>query len=83
MDRRYLTHAVAHDAFASGKMAFVSGPRQVGKTTLGKSVLRDSCNYFTWDRCYGIAIAKNRTFNFPGFNEFFDEHFLIKLEGQV
>lgn len=49
MDRRYLTHAVAHDAFASGKMAFVSGPRQVGKTTLGKSVLRDSCNYFTWD----------------------------------
>ncbi len=31
-------------------MAFVSGPRQVGKTTLGKSLLREKeRNYFSWD----------------------------------
>ena len=31
------------------KMAFVSGPRQVGKTTLGKSLLKSPQNYFSWD----------------------------------
>lgn len=30
-------------------MAFVSGPRQVGKTTLGLSLLEHDENYFTWD----------------------------------
>ena len=41
MNFRYLTQSVADDALASKKMAFVSGPRQVGKTTLGKELLRD------------------------------------------
>jgi predicted AAA+ superfamily ATPase len=31
-------------------MAFVSGPRQVGKTTLAKALLRDERNYFNWDQ---------------------------------
>lgn len=38
-------------AFKNGKMAFVSGPRQVGKTTLAKQVLsrRPAGHYFNWD----------------------------------
>ena len=35
---------------AERKMAFIAGPRQVGKTTFAKSLLPDSANaYFTWD----------------------------------
>ncbi|MFN0063443.1 MAG: ATP-binding protein [Myxococcaceae bacterium] len=49
MDSRYLSRLVVDDAFAAGKMAFVSGPRQVGKTTLGKGLLRAPENYFSWD----------------------------------
>ena len=47
---RYLGQAVLGDALASKKMAFISGPRQVGKTTLGKGLLKDQHNYFSWDR---------------------------------
>jgi uncharacterized protein len=46
---RYLANAVRDDALASGKMAFVSGPRQVGKTTLGKSLIAAGQNYRSWD----------------------------------
>lgn len=46
---RYLGTSIAADAFADGKMAFVSGPRQVGKTTLAKSLLQTPHNYFSWD----------------------------------
>ncbi|MGC8729601.1 MAG: AAA family ATPase [Elusimicrobiales bacterium] len=33
------------------KMAFISGPRQTGKTTLAKSILKDFLQgvYFNWD----------------------------------
>ncbi len=34
------------DAFAASKMTFVSGPRQVGKTTLAKALLQSPQNYF-------------------------------------
>lgn len=37
------------DPLASHKMAFISGPRQVGKTTIAKSLLAAKQNYFTWD----------------------------------
>jgi predicted AAA+ superfamily ATPase len=38
------------EALAEGKMAFIAGPRQVGKTTLARSLLRDpEADYFTWD----------------------------------
>ena len=47
---RYLHSFISQDAFSSGKMAFISGPRQVGKTTLGKQILQDSNNYFSWDQ---------------------------------
>ena len=50
MDKaRYLKNAVLKDALKSRKMAFISGPRQVGKTTLGKQLLKDKANYFSWD----------------------------------
>ena len=38
LKRRYLESAIRHDALKDGKMAFISGPRQVGKTTLGKQL---------------------------------------------
>jgi hypothetical protein len=46
---RYLTQAVRDDALAKKKIAFVSGPRQVGKTTLAKSLLAHPQNYFLLD----------------------------------
>jgi predicted AAA+ superfamily ATPase len=48
-ESRYLEAEIRSDALASGKMAFVSGPRQVGKTTLAKALLRSPQNYFSWD----------------------------------
>lgn len=46
---RYLENAIRGDALADGKMAFVSGPRQVGKTTMARRLLRTRDNEFTWD----------------------------------
>ena len=46
---RYVSTWV-EEVLRDGKMAFVAGPRQVGKTTLAKSLLRDPAgSYFTWD----------------------------------
>lgn len=47
--RRYLAEPIAADALALKKMAFISGPRQVGKTTLAKSFLEVPQNYYSWD----------------------------------
>ncbi|HEX9594401.1 MAG TPA: AAA family ATPase [bacterium] len=46
---RYLAAAVRDDALHDRKMAFISGPRQVGKTTLGRDLLMCPENEFTWD----------------------------------
>lgn len=46
---RYLASAIADDALADGKMAFISGPRQVGKTTLGRQFIPSETNAFSWD----------------------------------
>ena len=46
---RYLARAIREDALADRKMAFISGPRQVGKTTLGQMLLDDPGNHFSWD----------------------------------
>jgi uncharacterized protein len=46
---RYITTGV-EDSLAGRKMAFVAGPRQVGKTTLARSLLGEANgSYFTWD----------------------------------
>jgi uncharacterized protein len=50
LQNRYLLQLIKDDAFAAKKMAFISGPRQVGKTTLAKNLLKTSENYFSWDQ---------------------------------
>jgi len=49
---RYLTTEVTRFLSEEAKMAFIAGPRQVGKTTLAKHLLAqvgmDAC-YFNWD----------------------------------
>lgn len=50
--RRYLQNEIINDALAQNKIAFVSGPRQIGKTTLAESLLEENHqkdNYFNWD----------------------------------
>lgn len=49
VEQRYLEADIPADALADGKMAFLSGPRQVGKTTLAKRLLLNGENYRTWD----------------------------------
>ena len=46
---RYLKTAIEKDALANLKMALVSGPRQVGKTTLAESIVTDDSNIYSWD----------------------------------
>ena len=49
MKERYIETAIAEDL--EQKMAFIGGPRQVGKTTLAIALSRryDSSRYFNWD----------------------------------
>ncbi len=51
MKPRYLTPAIDEFCFQERKMAFVSGPRQCGKTTLAKMLLdeRGAGQYWNWD----------------------------------
>lgn len=46
---RYLKLAIEADAFEQRKIAFISGPRQVGKTTLARSFLENLQNYYSYD----------------------------------
>jgi hypothetical protein len=48
--QRYLQDAIVTDALNHEKMAFISGPRQSGKSTLGRALLRSEENIFNWDR---------------------------------
>jgi len=47
MGDRYLADPIERIAFEQGKMALLSGPRQAGKTTLGRMLLaaRESGRY--------------------------------------
>jgi len=47
--KRYLQNDISNDALADRKMAFISGPRQIGKTHLAKQCLKAEANYFNWD----------------------------------
>jgi len=52
MQARYLEDSIIKDALKARKIAFISGPRQVGKTTLSQSILekyKSPENYYTWD----------------------------------
>ena len=44
---RYIAADVRRDL--ARKMVFVAGPRQVGKTTFAKSLLRNAAGYLNWD----------------------------------
>lgn len=48
---RYLQSTINSLSLARHKMAFISGPRQCGKTTLAKNMLRQAKDgaYFNWD----------------------------------
>jgi uncharacterized protein len=47
--KRYLQDSISKDALTDRKMAFISGPRQVGKTQLAKMCIDAPGNYFNWD----------------------------------
>lgn len=47
MNTRYLSAQISADI--KRKMVFVGGPRQVGKTTLAKTLLKDGFGYLNWD----------------------------------
>lgn len=52
MRKRYLQDLITQDALDANKIAFLNGPRQVGKTTLVQSILEDSGqnhSYFSFD----------------------------------
>lgn len=49
MRERYLTNTIKEDSLHDHKMAFISGPRQVGKTSLALQLIQDKANYFNWD----------------------------------
>jgi uncharacterized protein len=51
MKKRYLHELIKQFAFQDHKMAFVSGPRQCGKTTLGHMLARERgfSQYYNWD----------------------------------
>lgn len=51
-EKRYLAKYISELAFDHQKMAFVSGPRQCGKTTMAKMMLQqrgDVGSYYNWD----------------------------------
>lgn len=50
--QRYLKVPIENLALKFGKMAFISGPRQSGKTTLSRQIMNRSKNttvYYNWD----------------------------------
>ncbi len=57
---RYLSKIIPTDALQNNKMAFISGPRQVGKTSLSQQILQSPNNYFNWDDAtFAKAWVKN------------------------
>lgn len=45
------------------KMVFIGGPRQIGKTTLAKTFIKSSRQYFNWDDLQDRQIIKKHEFN--------------------
>lgn len=59
--KRYLSNQIESDL--ERKMVFLSGPRQVGKTTLALSLLKGNKGYLNWDTPEGRDAILSR--NFP------------------
>ena len=51
MEKRYLEPYIQNLSLKRNKMAFISGPRQIGKTTLSKMIMKhfDQVSYQNWD----------------------------------
>lgn len=71
MIKRYLEKYILEDL--KGKMVFISGPRQVGKTTLAKKIgderFLDKYVYFNWDNRQDRKVILNE--NFPSDKKLF------------
>ena len=61
--QRYLDHLVLDDL--SSKMVVLTGPRQVGKTTLARQLMAsfDSSQYLNWDVLQDRAILQRQSWN--------------------
>lgn len=68
--KRYLHAAVTEDL--RRKMVFIGGPRQVGKTHLGRSLIPDPAAYLNWDVGEHREAILRRELP-PGHELFFDE----------
>ena len=55
---RYLTEPITKDL--SKKLVFLAGPRQVGKSTLAKSLITSQSNYLNWDILTDRKIIRDR-----------------------
>ena len=56
---RYLKSPISQDLIE--KMVFVGGPRQVGKTTLAKQIIKKASSYLNWDNVeHRHSIIKNQ-----------------------
>ena len=56
---RYLKKAISQDL--QEKMVFIGGPRQVGKTTLARQIIKAKSSYFNWDNVeHRHSIIKNQ-----------------------
>jgi predicted AAA+ superfamily ATPase len=61
MMNRYISDIIGKDL--EKKMVFISGPRQVGKTTLAKNFLvKDQAEYLSWDVPEGREAILRRHF---------------------
>ena len=56
---RYLAESIKADL--KSKMVFIGGPRQVGKTTLSKSLIQNKKQYLSWDDLNDREIIKNHS----------------------
>ena len=56
---RYLEGLILTDALKSKKMAFVSGPRQVGKITAARELISKNFkpSYYNWDKLRDRLVA--------------------------
>ncbi len=64
--KRSISQAILELALDRKKMAFVSGPRQCGKTTMTKKIIADKNSYFNWDE---LAFRKQWTISTQNFAE--------------
>jgi len=66
MINRYLDNVIKRHLSENRQMAFITGPRQTGKTTLAKAMIPDiepGTNYFNWDAAEHRKILLKKVFN--------------------